>query len=78
MKRKPQALYQTADELDERIVEHVAKAHKYSASSEERQAILREIARLRIYAEAKRWVELPGVKSGRLATSRKHASRNES
>ena len=29
MKRKPHALYQTADELDERIDEHVAKAHKY-------------------------------------------------
>ena len=65
MKRKPQALYQTADELDERIVEHTARAHQYPANSEEHRTILREIARLRIYAEAKRWVESPGLKPGR-------------
>jgi hypothetical protein len=64
MKRKPHALYQTPDELDERIVDHTAEAHKYPASSEERQAILKEIARLRLYAEAKRWIESPGLKPG--------------
>ena len=65
MKGKPHPLDQTADELDERIVECTAEAHQYPASSEERQAILKEIARLRLYAEAKRWIKSPGLKSGR-------------
>ena len=30
----------------------------------ERQAILKEIAQLRMYANAKRWIELPGLKPG--------------
>jgi hypothetical protein len=64
-KDKPDPLYQTADALDERIVECTAEAHQYPASSKECQTILKEIARLRLYAEAKRWIESPRLKSGR-------------
>jgi hypothetical protein len=65
MKRKPHAIYQTADELDDRIVKRTVEAHQYPADSEERQTILEEIAQLRIYAEAKRWIESPRLKPGR-------------
>jgi len=65
MKRIPHAIYQTADELDDRIVKRTVDANQYPANSEERQAILKEIAQLRMYAEAKRWIESPGLQPGR-------------
>jgi hypothetical protein len=64
MKRIPQAIYQTSEELDARILELTVKVHN-ADGSEERQTILKEIAQLRMYAEAKRWIESPGLKPGR-------------
>jgi hypothetical protein len=65
MKRIPKAIYMTPSELDQRILERTVEAHKQPANSEERQAILKEIAQLSMYAEAKRWIESPGLRPGR-------------
>jgi hypothetical protein len=65
MKRIPQAIYLTPQELDARILERMFEARKQPADSEERQAILKEIAQLRMYAEAKRWTESSGLKPDR-------------
>lgn len=64
MKKIPKASYQTADEIDARIRERQAKAHQL-ADSDARQAVLKEIVQLRMYAGAKRWVETPGLKPAR-------------
>ena len=65
MKRIPQAIYATPDQLDQRILERTVQAHRHPEGSEERRTILKEIAQLRMYAEAKRWIESPGLKPGR-------------
>ena len=65
MKRIPKPIYMTPDELDERILERTVEAHRHPDGSDERRTILKEIAQLRIYAEAKRWIESPGLKPGR-------------
>ena len=64
MRRIPQAIYMTPDELDQRILELTVEAH-HLEDSEQREAILKEIAQLRMYADAKRWIESPGLKPGR-------------
>ena len=64
MKRIPKAVYQTPSELEERISERENEAAKLPPG-EPRQSILKEIAQLRMYAEAKRWIETPGSKPGR-------------
>jgi hypothetical protein len=64
MKRIPKVIYQTADEIDLRIVERENEAARLPPG-ESRQSILKEIAQLRMYAEAKRWIESPGLKPGR-------------
>jgi len=65
MKRVSKAIFMTSDDLDQRIVERTVEAHQHPAESEERQAILKEIALLRRYADMKRWIESPGLKPGR-------------
>ena len=64
MKRIPKTIYQTADEIDLSIVERQHAVTKLPPG-ERRQSILKEIAQLRIYAAAKRWIESPGLKPGR-------------
>jgi len=64
MRRIPQAIYMTPDELDQRILELTVEANHLEDSAE-REAILKEIAQLRMYADAKRWIESPGLKPGR-------------
>jgi hypothetical protein len=64
MRRNPQAIYMTPDELDRRVLELTVETH-HLEDSEERQAILKEIAQLRQYADMKRWIESPGLKPGR-------------
>jgi hypothetical protein len=64
MKRIPKAIYLTPSELEERINERENEAAKLPPG-EPRQSVLKEIAQLRMYAEAKRWIESPGLKSGR-------------
>jgi hypothetical protein len=65
MKRLPQLIYMTSDELDECILERTIEAQKHPKHSEECQTIFMEIAKLRLYADAKRWIESPRLKSGR-------------
>jgi hypothetical protein len=64
MKRIPKAIYRTPSELEERITEREHQAAKLPPG-ESRQSILKEIAQLRVYAEAKRWIEAPGLKPTR-------------
>jgi hypothetical protein len=59
MKRIPQAIYQTADEIQERIRQREFAAMQFRPDTDEHREIMKEIARLRIYAEAKRWLTGP-------------------
>ena len=63
MKRIPHATYRTPEEIEAK-----ARAREADASSlphgQERQSILIEVAKLRAYAEVKRWVASPTAKSG--------------
>jgi hypothetical protein len=61
MHKKPKAIYLTAAELEAVLEERLADADELP-DGPERQAILKEIAQLRMYAEAKRWTESPGLK----------------
>jgi hypothetical protein len=64
MKRIPKAIYRTAEEIDLSIVERQNEVANLPPG-ELRQSILKEIAQLRMYADAKRWIESPGLKPGR-------------
>jgi hypothetical protein len=59
MKRIPQAIYQTADEIEERIRQREFAAMQLRPDTDEHREIMKEIARLRIYADAKRWLTGP-------------------
>ena len=59
MKRIPQAIYQSADQLDARIRQLEFEAMQLRPNSEEHREIMKEIAQLRIYADAKRWLAGP-------------------
>lgn len=63
MKRVPKAIYQTAAEIEARIASLETNALLLSPESAEHRAIMKEIAQLRIYAEAKRWMVAPILKS---------------
>lgn len=63
MRKLPAAIQQTADEIDARIAEREADAAALPPG-EPRQSVLKEIAQLRMYADAKRWIESPGLKPG--------------
>ena len=63
MRKIPQAIYLSADEIEQLVREREADADDLP-DGPERQAILTEIAQLRMYAEAKRWIESPGLKPG--------------
>ena len=63
MKRIPKAIYLTPDEIDSRVADLLADADAM-VDGPVRQAILQEIAQLRVYADAKRWIESPGLKPG--------------
>lgn len=64
MRKIPKAIYLSAEEIEEQISELQADADALE-DGPERQAILKEIAQRRMYAEAKRWIESPGLKPGR-------------
>jgi len=55
MKRIPKAIYMTADEIERLIEDRIADADALPDGAE-RQTILKEIAQLRVYADAKRWI----------------------
>ena len=63
MRKIPQAIYLSADEIEQLVREREADADDLP-DGPERQAILTEIAQLRMYAEAKRWIKSPGLKPG--------------
>jgi len=63
MRKIPQAIYLSADEIERLVREYEADADALP-DGPERQALLKEIAQLRMYAEAKRWIESPGLKPG--------------
>lgn len=63
MKRIRKAIYQKPEEIDARIAELSADAAAMSGGPD-REGLLREIAQLRMYADAKRWIDSPGLKRG--------------
>lgn len=56
MKRIPKATYQTADQIDARTKDREAEAAALPPGPE-RRSVLIEVARLRLYADAKRWLD---------------------
>jgi len=63
MKRVPKAVYLTADQIEERIRGLETSALQLRADQNEHREIMQEIAKLRIYADAKRWIDSPGLKT---------------
>jgi hypothetical protein len=63
MRKLRQAIYLSPDEIEHQIRDLQADADALPDGSE-RQHILKQIAQLRIYADAKRWIESPGLKPG--------------
>lgn len=63
MHRSPRAIYLSVKEIEQLIQERRAEADAMP-DGDERQAILKEIARLRVYADAKLWMRSPGLKPG--------------
>jgi hypothetical protein len=64
MRPVPKAIYQTPREIAERIKACEVEAAKLPPG-EIQQAAQKEIAQLRMYLEAKLWIESPGLKPGR-------------
>ena len=60
MRNIPKAIYLSADEIEQQIGDLRADADALP-DGPERQAILKEIAQLRMYTEAKRWIGSPGL-----------------
>jgi hypothetical protein len=65
MKRISKTVYLSADEIEAHIRERENDALGLFPDTDEHRAIMREIAQLRVYADAKRWMAAPGLKSGR-------------
>jgi hypothetical protein len=59
MKRIQTFIYQTPDEIEERIRQREADALQLRPDTDEHRKIMQEIARLRIYADTKRWLAGP-------------------
>lgn len=59
MRRIPKAIYQSADEIEERIRQREFDVMTLRPDTEEHRKIMKEISQLRIYAEAKRWLSGP-------------------
>jgi hypothetical protein len=62
MRRIPKAIYKSPAELEARIRQRMDEAMLLSPRTEEHREIMKEIAKLRIYAKAKRWIKWPGQK----------------
>lgn len=61
--KRTKTVYQTPEEIEEFIKEREALVA--AMSPEQAQPLLEEIARLRMYADAKRWASSPGLQPGR-------------
>jgi hypothetical protein len=62
VRKVPSAIYQTPDQLEARIRERMDDAMLLPPDTDEHRQIMKEIAKLRIYVDAKRWIEGPGLK----------------
>lgn len=58
MRKIAKAVYETPEQLEQRIKEREADAALLPAGAT-RQSVLKEIAQLRVYASVKRWVGSP-------------------
>jgi len=61
MKRIKKVIYLSADEIDELVQERETVAESLPEGVE-RQSVLKEVSQLRMYADAKRWIDSPGLK----------------
>lgn len=59
MRRLPKAIYESADQIEARIRQRELDAINLRPESAEHRAIMKEIAQLRVYADAKRWLSGP-------------------
>jgi len=59
MRAIPKAVYQTPAEIEERIRKLEADTMRIRADSNEHRQIMQEISKLRIHADAKRWLASP-------------------
>jgi hypothetical protein len=57
MRMIPKAIYKTPAELEARIRERMDDAMLLPSDTDEHRQIMKEIAQLRVYADAKRWIE---------------------
>jgi hypothetical protein len=62
MRRIPKATYQTPEHIEARIAERMNDALSFPPDSAEHRALMQEISKLKIYAEAKRWIARPASK----------------
>ena len=63
MRKITKAIYLNSAEIDEQVRKLQAAAEALE-DGPARQAILKDIAQRRLYADAKRWTESPGLKPG--------------
>jgi hypothetical protein len=59
MQKLPKAIYQTPAQIEERVRMLESKAMDLRSQSAEHRQIMQDIAKLRIYADAKRWLAGP-------------------
>ena len=71
MRKIPGVIYLTADELDEIIDDRAAEAASLPPGLG-RQTILKEVAQLRVYAAAKRWIQPVAPERKPSASARPH------
>ena len=64
MRKRPKAFDMTPAEIEALIADREATAARL-ADGKEKQDILTEIASLRWYADAKRWIESPVLNAGK-------------
>jgi hypothetical protein len=59
MRKIPKAIYQTPAEIEERIRKLEADTMSLRADTDEHRQVMQDISKLRIYADAKRWLASP-------------------
>jgi len=62
MHKMPKAVYQSPAEIEERIRKLESNSMCIRADTEEHRKIMQDISKLRIYADAKRWMAFPRLK----------------
>jgi hypothetical protein len=59
MRKVPKTIYQTPADIEERIRRLEADSMNLRADTDEHRHVMQEISKLRIYADAKRWLAGP-------------------